>query len=951
MMLRLNALGGLTLLIKERPAGRRLSQRRRLALLALVGLEEGISRDRVAALLWPEADEERGRHALAQLLYILRRDLRAEDLFIGHDMLRLNETRITLDAREFLAARQRGDNERAVELYRGHLLEGVSLAKSAESEHWLDAKRHRFALEFDAAADAVVAGARAAGDVRHAATVARHRVQLSPFDSSAAAQLVDVLVDAGDLAAAMVFAEQHDTLVREELGHAPDRVFAESVRRLRTRQDETLATSSALGVSRAPRPRPEIASDLPREAPPHVDLASPTARLRLPGGPRLVAAVVALALVGAGTIAASARAFRRPAAVPDRVAVFPFDVRASGDLRFLSTGLIDLLSASLEGTGVLRPADPHDVNRSADQRRQDGQPIDVSPDESARIAARLGASLFVRGSLVETTIGTNGRVRLTAALYRTDAPTVPIVQANADGTRDDVLTLVDRVALALTAGRLGGMAQRFEGIADRSTEPLSAIRSYIDGEASFRAGRYRDAIEAFEQATQEDSTFSLAYYRLAIAYDWAGYPLAMRRAAARAGVRNGRPLPRHERDLLSAIELTTEGFYVRAYDLCRAIVTEYPHDVAAWYQLAELEFHYNPWLGRSFVDARRSFEEVAALAPGDAGAPLHLARIASFEGRGADFDSLMRVYHGLTSERDPETALFEAASRGNAAAQDSVLRTMAGAGADTIIGSSWRLAQYAWAPALAERTVKLLLARDRSVEDHIAAYQLLAYLGVIRQRWSSTETALDSMHLLDPVRADVLGGFLGVTPSVRVSDRELRNLRADLERSIGSSLRERDVPGFSQLGDLDEIRPYLVGELSARLRDGAGVNRNLARLGLLRRTDVDGLKTYTVLLRADSLELAGQPQQAARLLRAAADSSLAKGVWLPAEMRAHLARAATTLRDPREAARWYESFVGSFWMDLTYVPAAESALLSMARARHDSLAIREHDRRLRLLTQ
>src|SRR5438552_18835231 len=107
-MLRLNVLGGLALLRDGRPVTGRPAQRLRLALLTLVGMEghtgHGISRDRVAAYLWPEGDDERSRHALAQLLYVVRRDLGGDDLIAGQDILRLDAERLTIDAIEFAEA-------------------------------------------------------------------------------------------------------------------------------------------------------------------------------------------------------------------------------------------------------------------------------------------------------------------------------------------------------------------------------------------------------------------------------------------------------------------------------------------------------------------------------------------------------------------------------------------------------------------------------------------------------------------------------------------------------------------------------------------------------------------------------------------------------------------------------------------------------------------------------
>src|ERR1051326_9387622 len=81
-MLRLRTFGGLSLEQDGQPITGAASQRRRLALLAILatGQGRGVTRDRVLALLGPERVTERGSHALAQALYALRRDLGADPL-------------------------------------------------------------------------------------------------------------------------------------------------------------------------------------------------------------------------------------------------------------------------------------------------------------------------------------------------------------------------------------------------------------------------------------------------------------------------------------------------------------------------------------------------------------------------------------------------------------------------------------------------------------------------------------------------------------------------------------------------------------------------------------------------------------------------------------------------------------------------------------------------------
>jgi len=82
-MLRLRTLGSLTIEDENGPLAGAIARKRSLALLALVGLasDQGLSRDRALAYLWPESDTDRGRNNLKQMLFQLRQDLPVPSLF------------------------------------------------------------------------------------------------------------------------------------------------------------------------------------------------------------------------------------------------------------------------------------------------------------------------------------------------------------------------------------------------------------------------------------------------------------------------------------------------------------------------------------------------------------------------------------------------------------------------------------------------------------------------------------------------------------------------------------------------------------------------------------------------------------------------------------------------------------------------------------------------------
>lgn len=234
-MLRLQTFGGVSLYRGDENLTGAVTQRRRLGILVLLAASgaTGLSRDKLLAFLWPEADAASARHVLNQLLYAQRRQVGDEALFQGRKTLRLNPSVMTSDVEEFERALEAHELEVAASLYRGPFLDGFFLKDAPEFERWADAQRGRLARRAVDAFTTLAAGSAGRGDHRSAAGWWRRAVEVDPFDSQIALGLVVCLAAGGDRAGALVVARQHEELLRKELGVAPAPALDEIVARLR----------------------------------------------------------------------------------------------------------------------------------------------------------------------------------------------------------------------------------------------------------------------------------------------------------------------------------------------------------------------------------------------------------------------------------------------------------------------------------------------------------------------------------------------------------------------------------------------------------------------------------------------------------------------------------------------------------------------------------------------
>jgi tRNA A-37 threonylcarbamoyl transferase component Bud32/tetratricopeptide (TPR) repeat protein len=274
--------------------------------------------------------------------------------------------------------------------------------------------------------------------------------------------------------------------------------------------------------------------------------------------------------------AADARADERT------IAVAPFRT-AAPDTSYLGDGLATLLATALDGVGDIRTVSPRAVMKAWNQR-------DYDNEAALALGRRLGAQSVLLGEV----IATGPTTTVSAIILGVDGER--IARAQVSGPSGDILALVDTLGLHLLRElwRADDPGLRVSAI---TTSSVDAIRAYLEGERHYRLAQWREAVRAFEQAVEDDSTFALAHYRLSETYLWIdvwGSPPALRATAA--AYRHQDRLPVREKALVIANVLDDEG-NVAVIDSMRAFVERYPGDAEGWYRLGDVRVH----AGRSLV--------------------------------------------------------------------------------------------------------------------------------------------------------------------------------------------------------------------------------------------------------------------------------------------------------------------------------------------------------------
>lgn len=254
-MIRVQLLGGASLLEGDAPLGGPPAQRHRIALLTLVvaSWPQPLSRDRAMALLWPERDRAGARRLLNLAVHVLRGALGDGAIASTGDGLLLGPSQLSCDLHDLRAAIADGAHERVARLYTGPLLDGFHLDDSAEFSYWLDDRRREIEHAYVGALLALAERQERSGDAHGRVGTCRKLVAADPHSGVYARALMRALADAGDWAGATQHAAEHSNRLRADLEMAPDPDVVALAETLRVAAARRLASPT-------PTPRAPIAS-------------------------------------------------------------------------------------------------------------------------------------------------------------------------------------------------------------------------------------------------------------------------------------------------------------------------------------------------------------------------------------------------------------------------------------------------------------------------------------------------------------------------------------------------------------------------------------------------------------------------------------------------------------------------------------------------------------------
>lgn len=309
-------------------------------------------------------------------------------------------------------------------------------------------------------------------------------------------------------------------------------------------------------------------------------------RLRRRG---LVSAGVAVLLMAIVVAAFALRPNGPPAGVNPRhsMLILPFEnLRGDASVDWLREGSVNMLTLNLSQWNDLTAVD-HERLHDLLARRKLGEGTAVGLEMARQLARDAGAWTVVLGDFTRA----GDSLHLVARVY--DVATGNRVDvAQVDGAPgEDVRPLFDQLAaklLNLSGAPSGTRAELWRA----TTSSVEAFRSYLKGIEHLNQWNLGDAEADLSRATKIDSTFALAYYKLALTRGWAtGQGDSLGIEAIHRATQYSDRLPERDRTMIRAYRAFIDGDYATSRGNYQQLLSRDSTDADAWYGLGDVWFH------------------------------------------------------------------------------------------------------------------------------------------------------------------------------------------------------------------------------------------------------------------------------------------------------------------------------------------------------------------------
>ncbi|MCK4903171.1 MAG: protein kinase [Candidatus Marinimicrobia bacterium] len=236
----------------------------------------------------------------------------------------------------------------------------------------------------------------------------------------------------------------------------------------------------------------------------------------------------------------------------------------------------------------------------------------IDPGLATDIAQEVGAKTMLTGNVLQTG---NNLILISQLINTSDGSIIKSHQVEGN----DIYSMVDELTAQIQLDMqlsVGSDEPIDVAVVDRTTSSMNAFQHYFNGIDHFNDSHFKEAIVELNNAIDLDSTFSSAYYKLALAQWWSQSEMdneTIKNAQeSLSKILNGSWYRTTKEKLLArgAFELTKRN-YSEAENIYQQLIDFLSDEKEAWYGLGEAYFHGS----QDMDNASNAFERAVELDP------------------------------------------------------------------------------------------------------------------------------------------------------------------------------------------------------------------------------------------------------------------------------------------------------------------------------------------------
>ncbi len=223
--------------------------------------------------------------------------------------------------------------------------------------------------------------------------------------------------------------------------------------------------------------------------------------------------------------------------------------------------------------------------------------------------------------------------------------------------QESIPTMIDNLSENVRKGlkeKVSEIKASTTNVAEITSQNLEAYQHYFKGEEFIDKLDFDLAIEELKKAIKLDSTFGLAYYRLAYAVDWEMNPQHSAKYITKAISMLNR-IPEKERYLARALATNIQEGRSAAIEVLDEMEKIYPNDKEMLYNIGDWSYHIG-----DLVKAKQYLEKVLAMDPVFIRALQHLSWTDRDLGLYEDMFHVAKQYNSISDSKESLNLLSDA---------------------------------------------------------------------------------------------------------------------------------------------------------------------------------------------------------------------------------------------------------------------------------------------------